>query len=265
MILLILALILIAYFGIGYAVWRVTRGRGGPTRLAILIAVMVGVPYLAWTIFYPSSTLRAKITIDVETPEGLKTGSSVHEVVFSLEPCPLCNTSGPKFRRHVRGEAVVVDLGERGTLFALLNGGSENYPEADPVTPFILEKQFGPKEDQNWRGAEAVRVLRRASGQADIPQNLLPFMVRFRDLNDPKSVQRVDPNNLEASFGLGVKLVKATIEITGDRVTTGIERHLTWLPNFYDKRLDGDRTGYSGAENKLANSLSSGDFKSSRD
>lgn len=229
MILLILALILIAYFGIGYAVWRVTRGRGGPTRLAILIAMMVGVPYLAWTIFYPSSTLRAKITIDVETPEGLKTGSSVHEVVFSLEPCPLCNTSGPKFRRHVRGEAVAVDLGERGTLFALLNGGGGNYPEADPVTPFILEKLFGLKEDKDWRGAEAVRVLGRASGQADIPQNLLPFMVRFRDINDPKTVERIDPANLAASFGPGVKLNKAMIEITRDSVTTRIGKRLTWL------------------------------------
>lgn len=260
MILLILALILIAYFGIGYAVWRVTRGRGGPTRLAILIAMMVGVPYLAWTIFYPSSTLRAKITIDVETPEGLKTGSSVHEVVFSLEPCPLCNTSGPKFRRHVRGEAVVVDLGERGTLFALLNGGGGNYPEADPVTPFILEKLFGLKEDKDWRGAEAVRVLGRASGQADIPQNLLPFMVRFRDINDPKTVERIDPANLAASFGPGVKLNKATIEITRDPITSGIEKQLEWLPKVIRDggAIDGTRFP---ATNDLKSNLGGGAFK----
>ncbi len=198
-------------------------------KFGIAVAVLLGLGYGAWTILYPSTRVHARITIDVETPEGLKTGSSVHEVVFSLEPCPLCNTSGPKFRRHVRSEAVVVDLGERGTLFALLNGGGGNYPEADPVTPFILEKLFGLKEDKDWRGAEAVRVLGRASGQADIPQNLLPFMVRFRDLNDPKTVERVDPDNLAASFGPGVKLNKAMIEITRDSVTTRIGKRLTWL------------------------------------
>ncbi len=198
-------------------------------KFGIAVAVLLGLGYGAWTILYPSTRVHARITIDVETPEGLKTGSSVHEVVFSLEPCPLCNTSGPKFRRHVRGEAVAVDLGERGTLFALLNGGGGNYPEADPVTPFILEKLFGLKEDKDWRGAEAVRVLGRASGQADIPQNLLPFMVRFRDLNDPKTVERVDPDNLAASFGPGVKLNKAMIEITRDSVTTRIGKRLTWL------------------------------------
>jgi hypothetical protein len=47
------------------------------------------------------------------------------------------------------------------------------------------------------------------------------MMVRFRDLNDPKSVERVDP---EAA---GVKRI--IVETTGDDVTTGIEKRLGWL------------------------------------
>lgn len=229
-------------------------------KFAIALLVIGVIGYGAFAILYPTTRLHARITIDVETPEGLKTGSSVQEIVFSVEPCPLCNTSGPKFRRHVRGEAVAVDLGPRGTLFALMVGGKE-HPAPDPVTPIIVEMVFGPKQDKNWRGVEAVRALGRATGKADVPAELMPFMVRFRDVNDPKSVERVDSDNLAASFGPGVKLANATIEITRDPVTTGIAKWLGWLPHFYGRMLDGDRGGSrAGAENRLANDLSSGSF-----
>jgi hypothetical protein len=187
---------------------------------------MVGIPYLAWTIFYPSSTLRAKLIVEIETPEGLKVGSSVQQLTFKLEPCPLCNSSGPVLRRYVRGEAVVVDLGSRGVLFALLRGDSS----PDPITPHIVMTALAKlNKNEEWATAEVVRRLRYVSGKAEVPADLMFSFVRFRDISDPKSVERVDPNNLAASFGPGAKLVKATIEITSDTVTTGIEKKLPWL------------------------------------
>lgn len=196
-------------------------------RSAIYFFGLLALIYGAWTILYPTSRVRAKISIDVETPEGLKTGSSVQEVIYSLEPCPLCNHSGPKFRRIVIGQAVIVDLGQRGHLFGLLYRGDERgIDSSGPLTPVVISRLLGPKD---WRGAETVRALGRVSGKADVPAELMPFMVRFRDINDPKTVEHVIPNNLAASFGPGVKLVKATIEITDDQVTAGIEKKLTWL------------------------------------
>jgi hypothetical protein len=50
--------------------------------------------------------------------------------------------------------------------------------------------------------------------------------VRFKDEKDPKTVEAVDPANLAASFGDGVRLKRVTIETTTDPVTTGIERRL---------------------------------------
>ncbi len=235
---------------------------------------LIAAGYAVWIIIYPSTTLRVRVSVEVETPEGLQTGSSVQEVQYRLEPCPICNTSGPKFRRYLRGEAVVVDLGSRGKLFALLSGGAGGQPTPDTITPVIVEKLFGLKEDKYWRGAKAVRALARAIGKADVPAGLMPFMVRFRDIDDPKTIERVDPNNLVASFGPGVKLINATIEIvpsgwwplnefgiTGTPLTTGIEKQLVWLPSFYGKLLDGDRVHRASAENRLANSLGSGNFK----
>ena len=208
-------------------------------KLAVVILMLIGLGYGAWAIFYPTTRLHAKITIDVETPEGLKTGSSVQEIVFSLEPCPLCNHTGPKLRRNVRGEAVAIDLGSRGVLFALLRG--ENSP--DPIAPHIIMTALAKlKTNEEWATAEVVRRLRNVSGKANVPADLMFFLVRFRDINDPKTVEHVDPNNLAASLGAGVKLVKATIEIvpsglwplnkfgiTGTPLTTGISERLTWL------------------------------------
>ena len=59
--------------------------------------------------------------------------------------------------------------------------------------------------------------------------NKLPLLVRFRDLNDPKTVERIDPRDLATSFGLEVGLKRATIEVVHDPLTTGIEKRLSWL------------------------------------
>jgi hypothetical protein len=55
------------------------------------------------------------------------------------------------------------------------------------------------------------------------------MLVTFTDITDPKSVQRVDPANLAASFGPGVKLKRIVVETTSERVTTGIQKRLGWL------------------------------------
>ena len=53
-------------------------------------------------------------------------------------------------------------------------------------------------------------------------------LVRFGDIKNPETVERVDRNDLAKSFGPGVSSKRATIEITDDPVTTGIEQRLPW-------------------------------------
>lgn len=273
--LLIFAAALGTLVALSYGAWKISRGEGGMKKLAIASLTLVGLGYGMWTVFYPTTRMHAKITIDVETPEGLKTGSSVQEVVFKLEPCPLCNHTGPKLRRNVRGEAVAVDLGERGTLFALLNGGAGGQITADPILPHIVMTVLAKniRQNEEWATAEIVRRLRHVSGKADIPSDLMLYLVRFRDIADPKTVERVDPDNLAASFGPGVKLVKAAIEIvpsgwwplndfgiTGTALTTGIEKKLAWLPEIIRAGGAIDGTRFPGT-NDLKSNLGGGAFK----
>ena len=79
----------------------------------------------------------------------------------------------------------------------------------------------------------------------------------FRDIRDPKSVERVDPAALDKSFGAGVTLRRITVAVTNDPVTTGIEKRLGWLPEYWDRMLDGRKINNSTA---LANNLASDSF-----
>ena len=221
---------------------------------AAAIALAVGL-YLAWGWVFPSGTLRYRLTIEVEADGKVHTGSGVIEVTFKRQGWSDSATLG--VRPTIKGEAIPVDLGERGTFFVLLSStSSANYasdPANLPLQAFGLEGSGGLTGDK-------LRRLGSVSGRAVIPINRLPMFARFRNLDDPTSIERVDPGNLERTFGAGVRLVRATIETTRDPVTTGLAQRLPWLASV-EKRggaLDGTRFP---ANNDLRSNLGSSAFR----
>jgi hypothetical protein len=89
---------------------RPHRALAALTAIVTLISCSKGLP-----------SYRYKMTVEVETPQGLRSGSSVIEVRTSGGG--LTNTGGIQSR--VQGEAVAVDLGSRGALFALLTARND--------------------------------------------------------------------------------------------------------------------------------------------
>ncbi|MFO1174759.1 MAG: hypothetical protein U1E48_06075 [Paracoccaceae bacterium] len=51
--------------------------------------------------------------------------------------------------------------------------------------------------------------------------DLYPLLVTFDDIHDPKSVRQVDPADLAAAFGPGVRLKAVTLAVTDEAVTEG--------------------------------------------
>ncbi|MGB3139870.1 MAG: hypothetical protein WBB16_03640, partial [Aestuariivirga sp.] len=94
--------------------------RGNLKILAIILGVLVLLA-AAWPWFHPASSWRYRLVLEIETPEGIKSGSSVRQVYVSEASKLLV---GKLVKTHVRGEAVAVDLGDRGVLFALMNKGA---------------------------------------------------------------------------------------------------------------------------------------------
>lgn len=197
--------------------------------IGLVLLALVGILFME----YRPAILRYRLILSVEKAGARIEGSGVIRVIYDKEVDFL--PSHAEWGTSVKGEAVMVDLGDRGVLFALLKEGSGYHSAPE----YIALKAFGiiggeasyPLDERMAR----IRSLSSRSGErVNLASDNLPMLVRFRDLNDPKTVEQVDPNNLAASFGEGVKLVGVSIEITDDSVTRGIEKVLPWLPGRKD-------------------------------
>lgn len=203
---------------------------------------------------------RYRLTVEVETPEGLKTGSSVIEVQQSIGRTTM-DGFGELLILRIRGEAVAVDLPDGRTLYALLRSGGD-VEWAARVIPFLSPDANDDNPLDDFLLLEGEKELPRTWSKSGPFNNrsAYPMMVTCGAEADPTSVAQVDPDNLAASFGEGVTLKRITAEVTDDPVTTGIEKRLEWLPNYYDKMLDGRSIRHIDAENRLANDLSQNSF-----
>ncbi|MEL7519551.1 MAG: hypothetical protein AAFN48_11435, partial [Pseudomonadota bacterium] len=79
---------------------------------------------------------RYRLTVEVDTPEGLKTGSGVIEVERDAASA-VVNPSAAVLRTRIRGEAVAVDLPGGQTLYALLRSAGGDVDWAARVVPFL--------------------------------------------------------------------------------------------------------------------------------
>jgi hypothetical protein len=209
------------------------------------------------------ASYRYKLTLSVNTPDGVKLGSSVVEVLFWDVSIPARGTM-----HKLRGEAMYLDLGSGARpLIALLTSrhppnndkGVHWSPEAGPDTRLVL-RLYGEAPSENF--VDDVPRIARIRGPRKITPADLPDLVTFADINDPATVIQVDRSDLQATLGRGISWNEITLESTDEPITTGIVRKLPWLPAYYDKMLDGNR--YHD-KRTLANSLSTADFDESGD
>jgi len=185
-------------------------------RLILLAALLLG----ACGQHLP--TYRYRMTVEVDTPEGLRTGSSVIEV-RSSEASNYAIPNPRLLSRKISGEAIAVDLPSGQTLFALLSkpglalgAGAANYA-FDAVHP----------SGSNY--AQQLAELRRQGAPRILAPKDYPLMIRFRDINDPKTVEAVMPNALDRPFAKGTTLRRIVVQITNDPVTYSLFNRLSWL------------------------------------
>lgn len=209
-----------------------------PSRLARNFAVLLGV--LALSACGSADELHSynfRMTVEVETPEGVRSGSSVYAVTAASAKPLLQEQAGRSW--EVRGEAVAVDLPNGKTVFALLKTGA-HFGDLMGLSMNTLYPTF--REDGYDVVGVAGKLSQRKPGgePATVAPDDYPMLVAFEDINNPASVYEVDPADLAASFGEGVTLRQITVELTGDPVTTGIEERLRLIGIKPDHSLDND-------------------------
>jgi hypothetical protein len=183
---------------------------------------------------YP--TYRYRLTVEVDTPEGLKTGSSVIEVATS-RGSEFAIPSPRALSYKVRGEAVTVDLGKRGLMFALLRSehlsdwASGAFEAMVPSRSIDEEMKIDDVYGERRARALALKGPQVVPRWREPTRSGYPMLVRFTDITNPATIEKVDPDNVAESFGKGVALKRITLERTDEAVTTGIVKRLGWLAN----------------------------------
>lgn len=160
--------------------------------------------------------LRYKVTVEVESPFGLRTGSSVVETDM--------DDNGFTF-----GQAPYVDLGGGRYLFALLNDPFSKkimyrlafnvlqYPELQP--PLDREKHlYVQAKDKKPFG-----IVRRED---------YPMLLTFGDIKDPKTVREVDPGS--------VRRITFQVVDQDEPLTEGLEEKFAWAVG-RNMTLSGDK------------------------
>jgi hypothetical protein len=159
-----------------------------------------------------SWTWHQKLTVTVETPQGEVSGSSVQEVHWEDQKL-VPGSPGGKALNWMRGEATVVDLGQGRYLFALVSG-------ADTLAQYVVLDPAMLKAPMAERG----NALEQTGLKAEVPRKYLPLLVTFDDINDPASVKRVDPDNLDAVFGCDPSSVSRAVPALPGPATARLER-----------------------------------------
>ena len=182
-------------------------------KLLIFISV-IAVLYVIYTLNYHTDLWNQKLIFQVETPEGIVSGSSVVRVVADvkvtmglLEVAVISHTW--------RGEARVVELPNQKYLIVLLG-----HPVRMAQYSFIeiilgdFDAKFIPMREYYPKLVE----LRAA---VPLIYDRYPVFVTFGDLDDPASVKLVDPDDLATTFVAGYVLKSVTLEITDEETTNG--------------------------------------------
>lgn len=228
--------------------------RGKKLLIGLCVAAGVAAGANVASAYMPKTT-RYKITVTVDTPEGPRSGSSVLEFTTSKNLIVLPESH--RYTETMRGEAVAVDLPNNQTLFALLKqDGTRSIGELIGLTLYPDGRENTPERKVGDPPVAMNRHL--VIGGKELTESGLPMLVRFRDINDPKTVEKVDPDNLESAFGKGVALKFVIIEITDAPIGAILDEKLPWLVGNLDHGLD--RTYGVAAKPSLAQQLSFSHF-----
>jgi hypothetical protein len=198
-------------------------------RLAILplllaLFALAGCERYAW---------NQKLTVTVETPEGEVSASSVSAVSWRKQ---WIRWDGMGWYYDLTGEAVVVEVTPGRYLFALLKGAGTTEYMGSVAAASIAGREGRVIDGALFREVQGRRD--RAAGVITVPEVQYPMLVTFGDIADPASVELVDPADLAASFGPGVRLKSVTLEVTDEPVTVGVLEGM--LPPAFFQRWAGD-------------------------
>ena len=171
---------------------------------------------------------KYRLTVEVETPEGVKSASGV----MAVHPDRSYSRGG---KTSTKGDAVFVDLGGGRNLVVLLAHAGKPL-ELDEVNYVALRAYKAAGRNATFN------QMSQMAGPVPVPGEVIPVLVSFADPADPATARLVPPDDIEGALGKGIRLRGMSAEVVpngvwpldfggplGDPVTRGIEARLPWL------------------------------------
>ncbi|HZO47871.1 MAG TPA: hypothetical protein VFB68_18370 [Xanthobacteraceae bacterium] len=200
-------------------------GRRNPSRtlsiVVICIAALIAGPVILYKLAYPDYQYRYRLTLAIEADGKVHTGSSVIEVTWHGQPyVPGAGSYFP----HVGGQAVVIDLGSRGTVIAALTAGQSSQEPLRAIDAlFLVPRAFGIVG-----GDKVLPQLTRLSGRRELTPDNMPRLLWLSDVSDPKTIRQIKPEDIPNIVGPDARLKAAQVEITRDPIVIDIDKKLPW-------------------------------------
>jgi hypothetical protein len=173
---------------------------------------------------------KYRLTVEVTTPDGIKTGSGILSVV----PDRGYSRGG---RTTMRGEAVFVDLGQGKNLVALLAHQQGAKLDLDDIN-YVALRAYGAARGNRVSFSD----INRQTGIVPVQGELMPLLVSFGDARNPQTARLVARDHADTVLGDGYAIRGLSAEVVpngfwpidfggvlGEPVTRGIEARLRWL------------------------------------
>jgi hypothetical protein len=196
-----------------------------------LIIITLGGIVTTWWLFeyWPSSSNRFRFEITFEIDGKLISGNVVQGLTVSGGP--FLPSAGSNIGYRARGQALLLDLPEIGTAFVTMqmyckDGSVRNWCGSTGV---LVSKACGLERIPGEDYRSYVRKYRHLSGECDVPQSLLPVIVRFLDESEQESARVVALDASGRIEGTNIRFLRAKIKFTNALLNTGLEKRLPWL------------------------------------
>lgn len=189
-----------------------------------------------------------RMTVEINTPDGVKFGSSV----FEFRVRDITKPAGLPIKNRVIhtelfGEAVFIDLGHGKNVLA----SNSSTPGSVDMIRDAVRTLFGQFRIENYDRYEKSDYTQVNGGPREVPQWLHPTIISFRDLTDPASAvatyaiqrgsriadgheivtARVVVDRFAEILGPGYSLKRVTIEPTRNAVTRDLANKIPWINN----------------------------------
>jgi hypothetical protein len=210
--------------------------RGCITVLAVL-ALLIGAAVIGYRYKHPDYAYRYRLTVNIEVDGKIHSGSSVIEVKWLGGP--VLADGGP-FGPSVKGQATLVDLGDRGVVVATLINGESYGPAKDGALGalWVAAEAFG-----NHSTTPEIPQLPELRGKRDLDQAKLPRFLWFSNPQDPTTAKKLLVQDIPATFGPSARFAGASVEITNDPVVVDFREKFPWLKEI-EARPPGSRILY---------------------